>query len=102
AFPSLYGFQVTLAETARRTWKFADASVFPCGLDQAGYLQAVGRAIVGDHDPSEVVLMEIDPAKQKTLPDFTMTEKLWGVRAIDIRAVAREGNDLFYMRDGRR
>jgi hypothetical protein len=48
------------------------------------------------------VLMEIDPAKQKTLPDFSMTEQLWGVRAIDIRAVAREGNGLFYNRDGRR
>jgi hypothetical protein len=45
--------------------------------------------------------MEIDPAKQKTLPDFAMTEQLWGVRAIDIRAVAREGNALFYNRDGR-
>jgi hypothetical protein len=27
---------------------------------------------------------------------------LWGVRTIDIRAVAREGNALFYNRDGRR
>jgi len=27
---------------------------------------------------------------------------LWGVRAIDIREVVRDGNDLFYNRDGRR
>jgi len=102
AFPSLYGFQMALAETARRIWKLDGTSVFPNGLDQAGYLKTVGRAIVGDHDPAEVVLMEIDPAKQKTLPDFSLTEKLWGVRAIDIREVVRDGNDLFYNRDGRR
>ena len=102
AFPSLYGFQLTLAETARRIWKLDGTSVFPDGLDRTGYLKTVGQAIVGDHDPAEVVLMEIDPAKQKTLPDFAMTEQLWGVRAIDIRAVAREGNALFYNRDGRR
>ena len=102
AFPSLYGFQMTLAETARRIWKLDGTSVFPGGLDRAGYLKTVGQAIVGDHDPAEVVLMEIDPAKQKTLPDFSVTEQLWGVRAIDIRAVAREGNALFYNRDGRR
>ena len=102
AFPSLYGFQMTLAETARRIWKLEGASVFPGGLDHAGYLRTVGQVIVGDHDPAEVVLMEIDPAKQKTLPDFSMTERLWGVRAIDIRSVMREGNDLFYVRDGQR
>lgn len=46
--------------------------------------------------------MEIDPAKQKTLPDFAMTETLWGVRTVDVRSVHREGNCLFYDRDGRR
>jgi len=102
AFPSLYGFQMTLAETAQRIWNLDGTSVFPGGLDRAGYMKTVADAIVGNHDPAEVVLMEIDPAKQKTLPDFAMTEKLWGVRAIDIRAVTREGNALFYNRDGRR
>ena len=31
-----------------------------------------------------------------------VTEQLWGVRAIDIRQVHREGRRLFYDRDGRR
>ena len=41
-------------------------------------------AIVGDHDPAEVVLMEIEPRQQKTWPDFVVTEQMWGVRAIDV------------------
>ena len=34
----------------------------------------VGSAILGGHDPKEVVLMEIEPRRQKTWPDFAITE----------------------------
>jgi hypothetical protein len=77
-------------------------SLFPTGLDRDGYLRAVGQAIVGGHDPAEVVLLEIDPAGQKTRPDFAATEKLWGVRALDVREVVRRGRHLFYEHDDRR
>ena len=46
--------------------------------------------------------MEIEPRKQKTWPDFVVTEQMWGVRAIDVSEVQREGRRLFYDRDGRR
>ena len=101
AFPSLYGFQLMLAETSRDIWGLDDVSVFPAGLDRSQYLSVVGDAIRGSHDPAEVVLMEIDPAKQKTRPDFAATESLWGVRAVDVREIRREGRRLFYDRDGR-
>ena len=102
AFPSLYGFQLLLAETARDVWGLDDVSVFPAGLDRESYLSMVRRAIVGDHDPATVVLMEVDPEKQKTLPDFAMTEKLWDIRAVDVRSVRNEGRWLFYERDGKK
>ncbi len=62
----------------------------------------VERAILGGHNPANVVLMEVDPDRQKTRPDFVTTEKRWGVRAIDVRSVINEGRWLFYMRDGRK
>jgi hypothetical protein len=102
AFPSLYGFQVLLAETSRDAWGLDGVSIFPAGLTRAEYLKTVGAAIVGGHDPAEVVLMEIDPDHQKTRPDFAATEQFWGVRAIDVRSVKKEGRHLFYDRDGRR
>ena len=102
AFPSLYGFQVLLAETSRDAWGLDGVSLFPAGLTRAEYLKTVGAAIVGGHDPAEVVLMEIDPEHQKTRPDFAATEQFWGVRAIDVRSVKKEGRHLFYDRDGRR
>lgn len=45
--------------------------------------------------------MEIEPAKQKTRPDFEMTEQHWGVRAVDTSEVSREGRRLLYLRDGK-
>jgi len=100
AFPSLYGFQLLLAETSRELWGLSDVAVFPADLDRDAYLRTVGQAIVGGHDPAEVVLMDIDPVHQKTRPDFAATEQLWGVRAVDVREVTREGRRLFYDRDG--
>jgi hypothetical protein len=101
AFPSLYGFQMALADA------YCDAFELPAGLDE--YLNGMSRdeyrrllqgAIAGRHDPREVVLMEITPQQQKTRPDFAMTELLWGVRAIDTSEVRKEGRTLYYRREG--
>jgi len=102
AFPSLYAFQPALADAYRHAWGLGALSAFPAGLDADAYHSLVGRAILGGHDPATVVLMEVDPEGQKTRPDFALTEQLWGVRAIDARAVFNEGRWLFYMRDGKK
>ena len=102
AFPSLYGFQMALVDA------YCDAFDMPANLDEYlgdltrdGYRALLQRAIVGDHEAREVVLMEIDPQRQKTRPDFVMTEELWGVRAIDTSEVIQEGRRLFYRRESR-
>jgi len=100
AFPSLYAFQLALADAYRQAFGIEDARPLLGGLDRDGYLSLLRSAIVGEHDPEQVVLMEIDPDHQKTLPDFRLTEALWGVRTVDVRAVTRRGRELFYQRDG--
>ena len=103
AFASLYAFQLAVAEAYRDAFSLpGDLCLFLDNLDAAQYHSLVGKAIVGDNDPAEVVLMEIEPRKQKTWPDFVVTEQLWGVRAIDVSEVRREGRRLFYDRDGTR
>lgn len=101
AFPSLYGFQVRLAEQAQAVYGFPKLTPYLDGLDTETYVRAVGRAIVGTHDPAEVVLLEIEPERQKTRPDFEVTEQLWGVRAIDVTSVEQRGRRLFAREDGR-
>ena len=101
AFPSLYAFQPALADA------YAAAFELPAGLqrylselDAASYHALMTGAIVGSHDPAEVVLMEIEPERQKTRPDFMLTEQMWGVRSIDTADVVRKGRQLLYRRDG--
>jgi hypothetical protein len=101
AFPSLYGFQLALAEAYREAFALpGDLRVFASDLHTDAYLSLLRQAIVDRHDPAEVVLMEIEPQRQKTRPDFVMTERLWGVRAVDTSDVTRSGSHLMYRRAG--
>jgi hypothetical protein len=102
AFASLYAFQLAIAEAYREAFALPpQLRTFLDDLDAERYHALLARTIVGDHDPAEVVLMEIEPRKQKTWPDFVTTEQMWGVRAIDVSEVRQEGRHLFYRRDGR-
>jgi hypothetical protein len=75
---------------------------FLSGLDEKAYRELLRRAIVGEHDPENVVLMEIHPQEQKTLPDFLLTEKMLGVRTVDIVDIRKDGARLYYDRGGKR
>ena len=102
AFASLYGFQLAVAEAYRDAFALpASLELYLDGLTPDRYYELARNAIVGDNDPAEVVLMEIEPRRQKTWPDFVVTDQLWGVRAIDTSEVKREGRRLYYRRDGR-
>jgi hypothetical protein len=102
AFASLYGFQLAVAEAYRDAFGLPSSlGLYLDNLNAATYHSLVQDAIVGDHDPAEVVLMEIEPRQQKTWPDFVVTEQMWGVRAIDVSEVHREGRRLYYRRDGK-
>jgi len=102
AFASLYGFQLAVAEAYRDAFELpASLELYLDGLTPDRYYELAANAIVGDNDPAEVVLMEIQPLQQKTWPDFVVTDQMWGVRAIDTSEVKREGRRLYYRRDGR-
>ena len=102
AFASLYGFQLAMAEAYRDAFELPSSlQLYLDGLTHDRYYELAANAIVGDNDPAEVVLMEIEPRRQKTWPDFVVTEQMWGVRAIDTSEVKREGRRLYYRREGR-
>jgi hypothetical protein len=70
------------------------------GLEEDSYRELLRRAIVGSQNPENVILMEIHPQEQKTLPDFLLTEKMLGIRTVDIVDIKKEGSHLYYERDG--
>ena len=103
AFPSLYAYQVTLAQSYMDVYGLDPRiNCFLSGLNEKTYRELLRRAIVGAHDPENVILMEIHPQEQKTLPDFLLTEKMLGVRTVDITAINKQGSQLYYERNGGR
>jgi len=103
AFPSLFGFQFMLLGCMRRSFPAIPAnwtSTFG-GLQDSDYLELLRRTIVGEANPENVVLLEIEPEKQKTRIDFACTEVLLGIRSVCLTEVKKKGRQLFYQLDGR-
>ena len=103
AFPSLFGFQLLLLGCIRKAY-----SVIPRnwtssfgGIKDEAYLDLLRRTIIADSPPESVILLEIDPEKQKTRVDFAATEKLLGVRPVCVTKVKKHSRQLFYDLDGR-
>lgn len=101
-FPSLYAFQWLLEKAFRDTAGIpADLTPYFDGLDERSYAERLREVIVADADPETVVLLEIEPEKQKTRVDFAVTERLLGVPAVCLTEVIERAGRLFYERDGR-
>jgi hypothetical protein len=106
AFPSLFAFTMIQARIFDEMVKVPEASkgfhCFAPGYDYDSALALLRRALLAGHSPEEVVLLEIEPDKQKTLPDFVATQALTGIEPVCVTEVIREGRQLFRMKDGRK
>ena len=105
-FPSLTSMQVVQRDVwidtlAAMPGLQRDWSCWFSGLDRNAFLELARRTIVGKHDPADVILMDIDPPKQKTYPDFAATKILFDVDAVDPTTLVKRGKQLFRS-DGRR
>jgi hypothetical protein len=103
AFPSLFGFQLLLLGCVRKAYPAIPrnwTSSFG-GIKDDTYLELLRRTIIADSDPENVVLLEIEPEKQKTRVDFAATETLLGIRPVCVTKIKKRNRQLFYDRDGR-
>ncbi len=102
-FPSLYAYQAILSQNYIEVFDLdRNLRYLHSGLEWHEYQQLLRRAIVGSEDPDNVIIMEIDPRHQKTLPDFLLTEKLLGVATVSITDIQKQGKQLFYEKSGKR
>ncbi|MEK6399117.1 MAG: hypothetical protein V4734_13595, partial [Terriglobus sp.] len=100
AFPSVYGYQSILADEYKHCFQL-DPRLQPyLGITDDQYWEALRNVIVGNHDPANVILMEVTPQQQKTAPDFRVHEDRLGIRIVDITQVRQRGTRLYYDRDG--
>ena len=102
AFPSLYAYQPVLSQTYIDVFGLDSSLRYHLsGLDATTYTQLLRDAIVAGHDPANVVLMEVHPEEQKTLPDFLLTEKLLGISTVCITKIRKDGRRLSYEAGGK-
>jgi hypothetical protein len=102
AFPSLYGYQSLAAHLYVETYDLPhELGVYLSGFNRDSYWMLMRQLIVAGHDPENVILMEIDPEHQKTLPDFLVTQRKLGIAIVDILSLKKRGKKLFYAKDGR-
>jgi hypothetical protein len=102
AFPSLFGFQLLLLGCMRKAFPAIPrnwTSSFG-GIKDEQYIALLRRTIIADSNPKNVILLEIEPEKQKTRIDFAATETLLGVRPVCVTKIKKRGRELFYTRDG--
>src|SRR5205809_3248212 len=103
AFPSLFGFQFLLLGCMRKAFPAIPrnwTSAFG-GIKDEAYMDLLRRTILADSKPKNVILLEIEPEKQKTRVDFAATERLLGIRSVCVTKIKKRGRELFYDRDGR-
>ena len=102
AFPSLFGFQLLLLNCIRKAYPVIprDWTSSFGGIKDDAYLELLRRTIIADSPVEKVVLLEIEPEKQKTRVDFAATETFLGIRSICVTKIRKRGRQLFYDRDG--
>ncbi len=99
-FPSLTALQVVQRDAfvdmlAKMDGLDRQWSCWFSGLDRAGFVDLTRRTIAADHDPKEVILLDIDPPTQKTSPDFHATKVLFDIDSVDPRELTKRGRKLY-------
>ncbi|GBD92091.1 hypothetical protein BMS3Abin04_02824 [bacterium BMS3Abin04] len=99
-FPSLYNFQAFIDQKIREYFEIPSGfrSYFN-DLNYNSYIELLKTVMIGEHEPENVILLEINPKGQKTWIDFFLAEKQLGIKSICISDVMQRGNNLFYKKD---
>src|SRR5262249_2123303 len=102
AFPSLFGFQLLLLCCIRKAYPVIprDWTSSFGGIKDEAYLDLLRHTIIADSAPENVMLLEIEPEKQKTRIDFAATETLLGIRPVCVMKIKKRCRQLFYDRNG--
>ncbi len=98
-FPSLFGYQDLLGNKFRQHYKLPANLEFHFDETSESYWRQLNKAIVKDHDPENVILLEIDPLKQNTAIDFLVTQHHLGIPPVHLGDVIIRNRKLFYKRD---
>lgn len=96
-FPSLYFYQELIANLYKKHFDIPEnyTHLFG-GISSEGYMQKLRDIIIGDCDPENVILLEIEPDKQTTHIDFVICKKWLNIPYVCVSELKKEGKDVFY------
>lgn len=99
-FPSLYFFQDLLANAYKENFHIPDnySHLFD-GLESESYFDLMRKNIVGDSQPENVVLLEVEPEKQTTKIDFFEASRVLGIPIKCVSDLKKEGRDVYYLNE---
>jgi len=102
-FPTMFVYQAVLTQQYKEIFDLPRGLTSLIGCETTDdYMELLRRLVVGTHDPDNVVLLELDPHLQKTRVDFILTERVCGIRTVNLRDVIKEGRELYHVHDGRK
>lgn len=97
-FPSLYFYQDLLGKLYKKHYNLTEhLTIHPLGISSEEFIEKLRTEIVGDSDPKQVILLEIEPEKQATAIDFFCTEAVLGIKILCISKLIKKGKQLFYL-----
>jgi hypothetical protein len=102
-FPTMFAYHVLFPEISRK--HFSVPEYLDCylhGYNKETYLQLFKEIVTGNHDPENVILLEIFPRQQKTRIDFFATEDYLGIKMVCLTELIKEGKKLFYLNNGKK
>ena len=101
-FPTLFCYQVLHDEITTKHFNIPETySAFLNDFNKETYLQLLKEIIVNNHQPENVILLELFPHEQKTRIDFYCTEDYIGIPIVCLSELILEGNKLFYKKGDR-
>nr|MCU0323503.1 hypothetical protein [Chitinophagaceae bacterium] len=102
-FPTLFAYEVYVDAVTRKHFDIPTGySAYLSNLNEASYIELLKDIIVGNHDPENVILLEIFPHKQKTRIDFYCTQDYLNIPIVCLTELIKEGNKLYYEKDGQK
>jgi len=100
-FPTLYGYQYFFEQKLKKHFNISDDfTPYFNNISPDEYVKLLKDVILAEADPANVILLEIEPERQKTRVDFAATEKLIGVSEVCISDVIKHGKVFFYKKNG--
>ncbi len=100
-FPTVFAFQALLDETLHQHYALPpDLKSYFNGLSRETYLTFFKDILLGNCDPEQVILLEVEPDKQKTRIDFYITEDYTGVTPVCLTDIKKRGKKLYYRKNG--